>query len=267
MKYELFQILKKLELSTIEVSEKNFLINYCINTALLIINSNNFKYSLPHNLTSQDLATDSICWLFIPDKNHQLPIVKAFQNWNVEINDDHSAKYFLFKIFNKRIEQELTKKLKESDPFYGKILRTINYLIELKIIKKQNWFGISYIIPYEHENITKKPIQTDFLTKLPIKIFCNKSEIIIKNIFNYLIEINEFPAIPLNSLINKIKHANAHYFNLIITDTEIVHHEELIDISNIVNESIISIERKIDKNYLNKGKIDITTAIIYKKNY
>lgn len=264
MNFDLYEILKKLKVGSLQLNEKNLIINYCVKQALLIINNNNFKFSLPKDLTSQDLANDAISSLFIPDKNYNLPIVNALNNWNEPINDEISAKYFLFKIINNRLEQELAKKLKEFDPFFGKILRSLNYVIEKNNYKKVNWFGISYITPSYLDNILSNPISPEFLDKLPNDFFNNKTDIVIKKIFQYLIDNNEFPAIPINSLISKIKHVNGGFLKIETKNFSNDFLDEIIDINKILNESLKTLENKVETCYLQKGKISFNHANIYK---
>ncbi|MCX7875888.1 MAG: hypothetical protein N2321_06935 [Melioribacteraceae bacterium] len=265
MNFDLQYILTKLKNDTINFSEKNLLINYCVKSALLIINSSNFKYSLPKDLSSLDLANDAISMLFIPDKNYELPLIKALNNWDKGINDNISAKNFLFQLVKKRVAQELSKKLKEYDPFYGKIQRSINFSIEKHKFKKLNWFGVVYIVPQNVDAILTKPIAQDFLDTLPSELFCNRKDKIIANIFKYLIDNDFFPAIPLNSLINKIKHVNGVFLQVLNKNEKNEYYEENIDISKILDKSIKAIELKIELSYLQKDKINFKHAEIYKK--
>lgn len=138
-----------------------------------------FHKFLSRGLTLQDLATDAIAPLFIKGKSGELPIRKALQNWDKEITDEASAYYFLSKIISNRIEQEIAKKLKEADPFFGKILRSINHLVETNRINKSSWFGVVYLIEKGQNEITQKPIEPEFIENLPANMFVGTNEKII----------------------------------------------------------------------------------------
>lgn len=213
-----------------------------------------------------DLATDSITPLFIRDKSGVLPIRKAMLNWDKQIIDEASANYFLYKIISSRIEQETAKKLKEADPFFGKILRSFNHLVDTGRINKVSWFGLSYLTPADCKEITQRPIEPELVENLPSEYFQGTNERIVIKLFSYLSnEAEYFSAIPLNALIRKIKHVNASFLNQEQSEVSNGFYEDKIDIQSIVNNSLASINQRIDDFYVKKGKFNSSETEIVKK--
>lgn len=245
------------------------LIYFCSNIALRILR-NKFQSNIgqfPQQvLTIQDLATDAITPLFIKDKSGELPIRKALLNWDKEINDEAAAFFFLSQIIGIRVEQEISKKLKEVDPFFGKILRSINHLVETNKIKKVSWFGVVYLVEKGQYEITQKPIEPEFIENLPALMFVGTNEKIINNIFLHIkTETDFFPAIPLNALIRKIKQVNGSFLQQRSSETKEEHFEEELNVERVVNESLNIVNDRLDKFYLGKGKLNVNETAILKE--
>ncbi len=269
MAKQLCDILSSLSKNSITDLEIHELINAASRIALNLLNKGSgFSHS---NFSSSetslsDLATDSITPLFIRNKSGELPIRKALLNWDKQIIDEASANYFLYKIISSRIEQETAKKLKEADPFFGKILRSFNHLVDTGRINKVSWFGISYLTPADCIEITQKPITLEELENFPSEYFQGTNEKIISRLFTYLSNETEyFPAIPLNALIRKIKHVNASFLNQEQSEVSNEFFEDRLDIQLIVNNSLTSINQRIDDFYSKKGKFNSTETEIVKK--
>lgn len=215
--------------------------------------------------TLKDIATDAITPLFIKNSSGEIPIRKAFLSWDKEISDEASAYYFLSKIIGNRIEQEIAKKLKEADPFFGKILRSINHLVETKRINKVSWFGTVYILEIEHLTITQKPLEPEFIENLPSSLFNGSNEMIVKNLFEHIKkETDFFPAIPLNALIRKIKHVNGLFLQQRSSESTEENFEGELNVKKIVNESLNTVNEKLDNFYFGKGKLNSEETAIFK---
>lgn len=224
-----------------------------------------YKFS-SHGLTIQDIAIDSTAPLFIKDKSGELPIRKALLSWDKVITDDVSAYYFLSKIIGNRIEQEIAKKLKEADPFFGKILRSVNHLVETNRINKASWFGVAYLIEKEQDEITQKPTEPEFIESLPAKLFIGSNEKIIANLFSYIkSETDFFAAIPLNALIRKIKQVNGSFLQQRSSELTKENYEEKLNVDKVVKDSLNFVNDKVDKFYLNKGKLSPVETETLKK--
>ena len=212
----------------------------------------------------QDISTDAIAPLFIKDKSGELPFRKALLNRDKEITDDASAYYFLSKIIGNRIDQEISKKLKEADPFFGKILRSINYVIEKRGYSKTSYFGVSYIVENESAEINQKPPDADYIESLPNGLFHGSNEEILASLFEFIKkETDFFPAIPINALIRRIKHY--HSDNLVYSGSNGQNNlDEMLDIENIVNSSLENTIIRLNKFYLDKGKVSKEESEIFK---
>ncbi len=226
---------------------------------------NDFNSFSNQGLPLQDLAIDSIVPLFVKDKSGELPLRKALLSWDKEIIDEASAYYFLSKIIGNRVEQEIAKKLKEADPFFGKILRSINHLVETNRIKKTNWFGVVYIVENEEKEITQKPVEPEFIESLPAQLFIGSNEKIIANLFTYTkTDTDFFPAIPLNALIRKIKQVNGSFLQQKTSETKEEFFEEELNVERVVNESLIVVNDRLEKFYQGKGKLNENETSIFK---
>lgn len=261
-------ILKRIIDNSTNVNDIYFLIRCCLKISFSLLAKNfqtetsKFFYS---QTTIQDLAIDTITPLFIKDKFGELPIRKALINWDKEIVDDASANYFLYKIISKRIEQELAKKLKEADPFFGKILRSINHLVETNRINKSSWFGVVYILEKDVKEINQKPAESEFIDSIPIKLFIGTNEKIISNLFTYIkTETDFFPAIPLNALIRKIKSVNATFLKHNSVEATNENFEERMNVNAIVDDSLNIIYNRLEMFYLSKEKFNDEEIRVFK---
>jgi len=225
-----------------------------------------FSNLLYLGLTFQDFAIDAVTPLFIQDKSGELPIRKALLSWDKEINDEASAYYFLSKIIGNRIEQEIARKLKEADPFFGKILRSVNHLVETNRINKVSWFGVAYLIEKGQNEITQKPIEPEFIESLPAKLFIDANEKIISSLFSYIkTETEFFPVIPLNALIRKIKQVNGSFLQQRSSESTEEHFEEELNVESVVSDSLNAVKDRLAKLYLGKGKLNDNETEVFKK--
>lgn len=252
----------------LQLNELKDLVGLCSKIALSVLRNRYESHSnrfLTQGLTFNDIALDSIASFFIKDKSGELPLRKALLSWDKEIKDEASAYYFLSKIISNRIEQEIAKKLKEADPFFGKILRSINHLVETNRINKSSWFGVVYLLEKKNNEIIQKPIESEFIKSLPAKLFIGSNEKIISNLFSYIkTETDFFPAIPLNALIRKIKQVNGSFLQQRSSETIEEHFEEELNVERIVNESLNAVNDKLEKFYLDKGKLNADETVVFK---
>lgn len=267
MSFKTLDIILKLRQNLLAGHELSPLISFISKLALTLITKRNGLSFLNYSETSiSDLASDSILPLFIADKSGELPIRKALLNWDKQIIDEASANYFLYKIINSRIEQETAKKLKEADPFFGKILRSFNHLVETNRINKTEWFGVSYLIPKGESKLNQKPIEPEQIEAFPSFLFQGSNEQIITCLFKYLEDEAIYcVAVPLNALIRKVKHVNASFLQNRYSDTVNESIDEKMDIQLVVNSSINSVNKRIDEFYYKKGKFTSEESEIVKK--
>ncbi len=206
----LLESLKLLQNDNLPQKEFNSLINYSISTALSFLNiKQSYKY---FNLTDDvlslsDIASEAIVPLFVKSGNGKLGIVNSFEQRLKPITNETEATFFIHKIVMSRVEQTIPIKLKERDPFFGKILSSVSTTLRDGEFLKISYLGTAYITYSKKNNLTNKNIIPYYeFGQLPTKLFLLKHKKLVKSVLNYLDEKTEyFPAIPLNRFIKKIK--------------------------------------------------------------
>lgn len=220
------------------------------------------KVLMAEDLTLQELAIDAIAPLF--ERNETgifVKITKAFNEWEPKIDSEEKAVFFLNRIVSKSVEKYVSELLRQSDPFFSKILDSVCYLIEKQNYKKKQMLGTTYIV--EDENIKRIGTLPDskFIYELPIDLFIINNKIL-EEIFGFIkIKTDRTSAIPLNALVIKIKQIKSSSFNF--SDSSSNGNETEID--SIVNKALISTITKMQESYQKKNKIDENEASGIKK--
>jgi hypothetical protein len=212
--------------------------------------------------TLQELAIDAIAPLFERNENGELiQLIKAFNTWTPKIETEEQAIFFLNRLVAKSTEKYASELLRQSDPFFSKILDSVNYLINKNGYIKKFIIGTIYIV--ENANTIKIGALPDrgFISELPIELFIDNRNAISK-IFEYIkSNSDKTPAIPLNALVMRIKQINAS--NFVITDSVSNGNESEID--SIVNKALDATFTKMQVSYINKGKLEENEAKRIKK--
>ncbi|GBD86687.1 hypothetical protein BMS3Abin03_00608 [bacterium BMS3Abin03] len=244
----------------------NVLIESCTRIAvthLKLIYSRIQKLLISDSLSLEDLAIDSIARLFaVSPEYNKTPIENAFHNWQPKISNEDEAIYFINKIVSNRVEQHVNKMLRNSDPFFAKILTTVEHYINKSSCKKLNHFGRICVVNENIFEITDTVINDDEFSVLPANLFLENKELF-PNLFNFLSEETEhFPAIPLNSLVYKLKYLNVQSF----TASEITaSHLPKIEIEEIVCAGLNSTLKKLGSDYIARYKISDEDGDLFKK--
>ena len=202
-------LLEKIENHNFCKKDLDQLIQYTYNISFSFLRKSFAKRLIP-SFTDQhsfeDLAIDAIVPLFIKNKRGDLGIVKSLKNWNDPITNDMDAHFFLVKLVWKRTDQTITKYLKEIDPVFDKILKTLNLCIASNDIKKVRYFGSVYVTENHSTEITSNVPNNEFFNRIPTRLLANKQLLLFTKLFEYIkSETDFFPAIPLNLLVRKIK--------------------------------------------------------------
>ena len=214
-------------------------------------------------LTFEEAAISAITPLFCKDSDEQLlPIIKEFNSWHPPIKTEDDALYFLNKIISGRVEQQITHLLKEQDPFFAKILDSVNYLIKRGGYKKVSHFGKRYIVHSTCDDIKGKVIDQDSFEKLPSSLFQNRKTFL-ADLLTYLEnETDFFPAIPINSLVIRIRNLNGITLPFLTNDFNF---SSKFDIDEIVNLGLCHALKKLDDTYCTNGKLDKAESQSFKK--
>lgn len=213
-----------------------------------------FRLTTQQDLTIEELAIDCIAALFIKENNKDLiSIQNSFTNWEPAITSEEDCFYFLNKVVSSRVEQHIFKLFKEADPFFSKLLDSVNYLIRINEFSKIIFLGKSYITKTSENRFEKTFISTEEFEKLPTKLFQNKKTLLL-NLFDYLKTETDFnAAIPLNDLINKLKHIN---FSEYLVNEFVLNEYKKIEVNQIVNTGLGFALDKLVTSYVEKGKLD-----------
>ncbi len=234
----------------------NSLIETCHKIALSYLHCNYrkiYKFLQNEELSFEEFALDAIALLFVREKEDQnISIKTSFNNWQPAIKTEEDALYFLNKIVACRIEQHIYSLLKEEDPFFSKILDSVNYLIKSQGYRKSQSLGKTYIIKSDDEISDTLFISQQEFENLPAHLFTNRKELF-SNLINYLQTETRFvSAIPLNDLIYKLKHINFSEY-VLIESSEITRKQ--FEIDEIIDFALKSALKKLDNSYTVKGKL------------
>ncbi|WP_337865426.1 hypothetical protein [Ignavibacterium sp.] len=212
------------------------------------------KILISEELTPQELALDAISSLFESDEEKRFVVIEeAVKRWNPPINSEKEAEFFLNKLIASRIEQHISLLLRQSDPFFSRILDKINYQIKKKVLKKSNFLGNVYILPSQSDKITSGVIKEEDFNAIPLAIFSNR-ENLFENIFNYLKNETSFAiAIPLNLLIFRLKEVETSLFEVSEVTSDYL---EKRNVDLIVESALKITLDKFEKSYIKKGKFD-----------
>lgn len=148
-KVEILPIIKELSNNSCSQSNLNVLIENSFRISRIYLSAKWLKIYKSINggePSFQDLEIEAIIPLFCKEAGeHELPIIREFNSWQPPIKTEDDAFYFLNKIIAGRVEQHISHLFKEQDPFFAKILDSVNYLIKKGGYKKVSHFGKRYI--------------------------------------------------------------------------------------------------------------------------
>ncbi|HMN49892.1 MAG TPA: hypothetical protein PKD67_12180 [Ignavibacteriaceae bacterium] len=217
---------------------------------------------LAEDSTLQEMAIDAIASLFERNESGEfIRIIKAFKDWDPPIGNEETAQFFLNRLVSKSTEKYVSELLRQSDPFFSKILDSITYLIEKNCYQKKRILGTTFILEGIGEDamrsngignmgIRNLP-DSSFINELPISVFKSNKNVV-SEIFDYIkINSNKAPAIPLNALVMKIKSVKAGEFEL----ADSYSNENESEIESITKKAMDICYEKMQKSYIEKGKV------------
>ncbi len=265
VEYSVLHILNSICTSRVNRIELNYLIELTCKLASTYLKhryKNLSRVLLAEDVTIKELGIDAIAPLFERDEAGVfIKIKSAFNNWQPPIEAENTALFFLNRLVARSVEKYVSELLRYSDPFFSKILDSINYLIEKNNYRKERILGTSYIVQNdEFIKIGSLP-DSKFINELPVKLFRNKS-ILLTEIFNHIsIVPDKSMAIPLNALVMKIKQLNSSEYIL----SENVENNNESEVDSIVNRSLKITFNKMQESYLDKNKINESEAVRLKQ--
>ncbi len=250
-------IFKKVSTSDLSRKEINYLIEISYRISISFLKTkfkNKIIFINDDERTLEDIAMRSIISLFTINTNGQIGIARSLEKWNDNLETEADCMYFLSRIVWRRVDQTIIKILKERDPIFEKILKTLNVCINNTELKKIRYFGTVLILETKNANFCKEIINEEDFNLLPEKLFGYKQSELFRNIFEYLENNSKFhPAIPLNMLIKRVKSfylSNNIEYSVV---TENSYHE--ISLKEIVEDSLSNLKEKLDIYYVSKNKL------------
>lgn len=263
----IFDILNNISSGIIDRCQVNTLIELANNFAFTYLKyryKNLGKILLTEDITIKEMALDAIAPLFERnEKGEFVRIAKAFNSWQPQIDNEETALFFINRIVSKATEKYVSEILRQSDPFFSRILDSITYQIEKNNYKKKLILGTVYIVEDCGSNgvwsndIKNLPDST-FINALPIRLFKGKKNVVAE-IFNFLkSDTDKSPAIPLNSLVLKIKQVNSSLFTFSDSFSD-----DETEIRSIVQKSLTNTFEKLKVTYVDKNKIQDSDAITF----
>jgi len=255
--YSYYQFLRKLCDGEYHQSEINYFIERLFKIAKIYINK---RYSSIKRIvevnhsTLEDIAVDTIVPLFYrTGDNNDFSIVIEIRKWNPPIDSEEESLFFIDKVIANRVGQQISCILRESDPFFSRILDSVNYLIRSRGFFKLNYFGTFFITESENMDINLNVIDRDEFQNLPSNIFCEKGKLL-QSVIDYLKSETDYsPVIPLNELVIKLKHLNVSWHLASSGSNQLI---DKIEIDEAVKKGLYHTEKKLKETYLIKGKIN-----------
>lgn len=244
-------------LSTLDSQQSvHNLVEVCYKIALNCLRFNYKKVQriiLRDEISLGDVAIDSIASLFEKDEAGSFQnIVGLFKSWQPPIKTEEEALYFLNKLVQKRVEQHISYLLRESDPFFSKLMDSVNYLIKKHNFTKINYLGAVFIVSQDTENISGKTIPKEEFEKLPANLFTEKKNLL-QNVIQYLaVETSYVSAVPFNALVHKLKELNIALYKISESTTE---QNDSIEINSIIAQALNKTFDKLENSYLAKEKL------------
>jgi len=251
----LLNILHSIKNKEVSRSEINNLIERAQNYACTYLKyryKNLHKVFLAEDVTLDELAIEAIAPLFERDGNGMFVKLKsAFENWKPPIETEEKAQFFLNRMVAKSVEKYVSELLRDSDPFFSKILDSVNYQIEKQGYKKKQILGTIYIIENEDQKRISCLPDNQFINDLPSDFFQEMNSIIPKLLNHIKADTDYEAAIPLNALILRIKKMSASNFSF----SDRVEFASGVNLDSMLNEALRNTVEKLRGSYSDNGKL------------
>ncbi len=248
--------LQKIQAGDISQTDLNRFIEKLIQIALRFVkyNSGRIKRLTNENSKSflEDIAVDSIVPFFTRNQSDgELFIISRFTSWQPAVTTEEDARFFLLKTISLSVNQRMNTLLKEYDPFFSKILDSVNYFIKAQNYKKINIAGRIYITDPDVEADKCIFADRESLQNSPSGIFTDRKEML-PSLFGYFKELYKSPAaIPLYDLIYRIKEINlSGEISRIVRGSG-----EKIEVREIIEKGLAIVYRKAEESYVKTGKL------------
>ena len=260
--FEIIDILNKIRFSELTRIELNFLISKSYQISISFLKSK-FASKLDFLSTDQqgleEIAMDAIVPFFVKNSQNDYGLQRSLEKWNDPIETNSDASYFMSRIIWRRIDQAVTKILKERDPIFEKIIKTLHVCIKNNGYRKVRYFGTLYILQDSSYEIDANVIDEEKFNELPLEIFGLKQTKLFTSIFHFIESKTVFcKAIPLNLLVKRVKYYHTDLIDAGYEGQTITSDKYSLDI--VVEEAKHSIKEKLDTYYVSKNKLTALEA-------
>lgn len=220
------------------------------------------KALLAEDVSLTEMSIDTIAPLFERDnKGVFVKLKNSIHNWHPQIETEEGALFYLNTLVSKTAENYVAQLLRTSDPFFSKILDSLNYKIEKENYCKKHFLGVTYIVQNDKDDQSLTLPDSDCINSMPAELFSSK-KYMLEKMFTYLKTFtNLSPAIPINALVMRIKKLNAAEF---ICD-DIVEMKDEIEVDRIVNNALNNTFEKMQISYVSQNKLNEFEASGIKK--
>jgi hypothetical protein len=252
-----YSILQKIQTEDITQTELNRFIEKFFQIALRFVRYNSGRIkkvtSEYNSEVLEDIAVDSIVPLFTRNQGDgRYYIASQFESWVPVITTEEDARYFVIKIVSLSVTQKINTLLKEFDPFFSKILDSVNYFIKTQNYKKTNITSRIYITEQDFTLTRSVIIDRDLLFDSPVDLFISKKDML-PSLFTYYRKSREGSvAIALYDLIYRLKELNfsGQYFQQAEDPSDV------LVIKDIINKGFSGVYERIEESYLSSGKLN-----------
>jgi len=246
--------------------ELNSLIEECFKIATVQVRYQMAKLHKPGimgDLTAKDIAVDAIAPLFTAaDDGFIHHLNKVFDEWSPPVVSEEQAKFMLVSILGQRVKQHIHVMMRESDPFFAKILDSLNYHIKKERLFKSEKLRVCYISIGNPATTDLKYLGYEDLLSLQATRF-NIRHISIGDILQEIKGDRDEPAaIPLLALAKRIKEVNLLLDKPVLTCKAT---ETEFDVEQLTSTAQTRVLEKLQHSYLDKGKLTQPESILIER--
>ena len=252
-----YSTLQKIRTEDISQAELNRFIEKLVKIALRFVRYNSGRLKNVVNEYQcdvlEDIAIDSIIPLVTESKEQNKMVLSIqFGTWEPEIKNEEEALFFLSKVISLSVNQQISSLLREYDPFFSKILDSLNYYIKSQNYYKKNFAGKLFVVEEYFDLSLIHFVEKEQLFSAPVELFIDK-KFLLQSLFVYYKKIFSSPvAIPLYDLVYRLKELS--YSNEITGITP--DPSESFEINEIIKKGFANVYEKIENSYLKKGKLN-----------
>ncbi|MCU7492695.1 MAG: hypothetical protein ACM3UR_10420 [Bacteroidota bacterium] len=268
-KRKIINTLEILEKENITPGELNELAKFCCNISYMFVIKNRNKITpcfLGGEYNYKDFAISAVTPLFLRNQQNEYSIRTAFKNWGSPISTQSEAIAFLHKLIKSRVEQHLSESIRNSDPYYIKLQRTIYHFARKQNFRIIKHSGKTYFAKPDVTFACRKFIDEEAFESIPYYLLSN-DETILREIAAFLESETDFvPAIPVNILIRRLRYlrgdeeydceVNPGDNSEAITESRINYMDDSIHVNDMISYAISKSAAKLDKFYLGKNKLN-----------